>query len=448
MAVSARRPWGRTRPAPGTVQNWSRAASAIPIEQRRPASVDEVCALVRDAADRGLPVHAIGAGHSFSSVALTDGVLVDVSALSGVRRVDGHRVTFGAGTRLHEVPALLAPFGLALENMGDIDRQTLAGATSTGTHGTGLAFGGLATRITAATLVTASGELRHVGADDPLLPAVRIGLGALGVLVELEIDCVPAFLLHAVERAAPMAEVLDGWVDLAAGHDHYEAYWWPHTERMSTKAHARLPLDAEHRPQGRLARTLQAEVLGNGAGAVVTGLGLAAPALTPGINRVVSRWFAHGERTGPSPEIFTAPRRVRFTEMEYALPLEALPSAVRELQRLVEREGWRISFPVELGTAAADDTWLSTAYGRATSYVAVHRYWREDWRPYFTAAEAIFRDHDGRPHWGKLHTRTHDDLLAVCPRLADVAAVRDRLDPDEGGGRRFTNDYVAQVLGD
>lgn len=236
--------------------------------------------------------------------------------------------------------------------------------------------------------------------------------------------------------------------ELAAGHDHYEAYWWPHTERMSTKAHARLPLDAEHRPQGRLARTLQAEVLGNGAGAVVTGLGLAAPALTPGINRVVSRWFAHGERTGPSPEIFTAPRRVRFTEMEYALPLEALPSAVRELQRLVEREGWRISFPVELGTAAADDTWLSTAYGRATSYVAVHRYWREDWRPYFTAAEAIFRDHDGRPHWGKLHTRTHDDLLAVCPRLADVAAVRDRLDPDEGGGRRFTNDYVAQVLGD
>lgn len=427
-----------------TVSTWSRSAHADPVEHARPSSVQEVSDLVRSAGERGLTVKAIGAGHSFTPTALTDGVLLDVSGISGARRVDGTRVTLGAGTHLHQLPGLLAPHDLALENMGDIDRQTLAGATSTGTHGTGLRFGGLATRITSATLVLADGSVRTVGTDDPLLPAVRIALGALGVLVELEIDCVPAFLLHAVERPGRMDEVLDDWVGLARRHDHFEAYWWPHTELMSTKSNDRLGLDTDHTPQRRWAKVLETEVLANGGGALVAGIGRVAPAATPFVNKVAGRYFANGEKTGRSPEIFTSPRRVRFTEMEYALPLEALPSAVRELKALVDRKGWRISFPVELRTAAADDVWLSTAYGRESSYVAVHRYWREDNRAYFSAAEEIFRAHDGRPHWGKLHSLDAEELGRIHPRHADFCRVRDELDPE----RRFANDYTRRVLGD
>ncbi|MBO9578911.1 MAG: FAD-binding protein [Microbacteriaceae bacterium] len=431
-----------------TVVNWGRSASARPAEIVHARSVDEVVAVVRRARERGLPVKAIGAGHSFTDAALTDGVLLDVSAIDGVLAVDAARgrVVLGAGTNLHQLPALLAPHGLALANMGDIDRQTLAGATSTGTHGTGARFGGLATQLTAVTLVTAAGELLRVSESEhaELLPAVRLGIGALGVLVEVEVQCVPAYLLHAVERPAPFDEVLDGFLETAAANDHYEGYWWPSTATISTKTNTRLPADAPYRPLSALANWWEDEAMGSGALWLVSALGLAVPAVTPRINRLVASVYGNREFTAPSYEVFTSPRRVRFKEMEYALPAEALPAAVRELRRVIDERGWRISFPVELRVAAADENWLSTAYGRPSAYVAVHRYHREDHSAYFAAAEAILRAHDGRPHWGKLHTRTAADLAPAYPRFGDFLAVRDRLDPE----RVFANAYTRRVLGD
>ncbi len=433
--------------APVAVTNWGRSARATPVEIVRPGSADEVAAAIRSARERSLPVKAIGAGHSFTDAAVTDGVLLDVAAIDGVLAVDQARgrVTLGAGTNLYQLPALLAPHGLALANMGDIDRQTIAGATSTGTHGTGIAFGGLATQLTAVTIVTADGDLLRVSETEhpELLPAVRLGIGALGVLVEVEVQCVPAFLLHAVERPGRFDEVLDGFLETARAHDHYEAYWWPSTGTMSTKTNTRLPVGTPYRPLPAIADWWEDEAVGNGALWLLCRLGLIAPAVTPGLNRLVA--YVHGNRefTAPSHEVFTSPRRVRFREMEYAMPAEALPDAVRELRRAVNEHGWRISFPVELRVAAADANWLSTAHGRETGYVAVHRYFREDEREYFAAAEAIFRAHDGRPHWGKLHTRTAADLAPAYPRFGDFLAVRDRLDPE----RVFANDYTRRVLG-
>lgn len=186
--------------AGGTWRNWGRSEASMPEFVARASSVDDVVETVRFARDRGLSVKPIGAGHSFTAIGATEGVQLDLSALDGVLAVDGTLVTLGAGTNLHQLPALLAPHRLALQNMGDIDRQTISGATSTGTHGTGAAFGGLATTIRAATLVTAAGELLRVSATEnaELLPAVALGLGALGVIVELTIETVPTFLLHAL----------------------------------------------------------------------------------------------------------------------------------------------------------------------------------------------------------------------------------------------------------
>ncbi|MBN9606359.1 MAG: FAD-binding protein [Actinomycetales bacterium] len=429
------------------VRNWGRGEAARPTAIARPRTVDEVRATVLAARERGLEVKAIGAGHSFTPTALTDGVLVDISAIDGVLAVDAARgrVTLGAGTNLYQLPELLAPHGLALQNMGDIDRQTIAGATSTGTHGTGLAFGGLATQITALALVTAAGEVLRISEREnaELLPAARVAIGALGILVELELQCVPAFLLRAVERAEPF-EVVDEFRERSLAHDHFEAYWWPHTALLSTKTNTRLPAEEPYVPLGRLSGWLEDELLGNAAHALVSGLGWIAPPVTPPLNRLAAKLYGNREFTAPSYEVFTSPRRVRFREMEYAIPAEALPSAIREVRELVERKGWRISFPVELRMAAADENWLSTAHGRESAYVAVHRYWREDPSEYFTAVEAIMRAHDGRPHWGKIHTRTAADLAPAYPRFGDFLAVRDALDPD----RVFANAYTRRVLGE
>ena len=432
--------------APGTAwRNWGRSQTVTPAHSARPASVDEVIAVVAAARDRGLTVKAVGAGHSFTSIAATDGVQLDLSLLDGVYAVEGTRVTLGAGTNLYQLPALLDPLGLALTNMGDIDRQTIAGATSTGTHGTGAAFGGLATQVVGLTLVTADATILTIDEETnaELLPAARLGLGALGILVELTIQCVPSFSLRAVEIPEPLEAVLEDFEARSTGVDHFEFYWFPHTDTALTKSNTRLPVETPPVRQSALASWVDDELLSNGVFAVTCGLGRMLPGMVPGINRIADKLVAQRDVTDLSHRIFVADRRVRFRESEYAIPREHVPEALRAIRNLVASKGWKISFPIEVRVAAPDENWLSTAYGRESGYIAVHRYWREDPTEYFAGVEAIMRGFGGRPHWGKMHFQDAESLSAVYPRFDDFRAVRDRLDPD----RVFSNDYLRTVLG-
>lgn len=426
-------------------RNWGRSEVAYPRFEAAAASIADVQEAVQLARRDGLALKTIGAGHSFTAIATTDGIKLDISAIDGVLAVDGNLVTLGAGTNLYQLPALLAPHGLALENMGDIDQQTVAGAISTGTHGTGATFGGLATQVVAMTLVTADGSLLRISETEnaELLPAARLGLGALGVIVEVTLRCVDDFMMTAVETPEPLEEVLDDWAARSTGVDHFEFYWFAHTASALTKTNTRLPSDTPRRVQNPVAAWLDDELLPNEVFAALCRLGTAAPGIIPPINRLSTKAVAAREVTDSWHPIFTSPRRVRFREMEYAIPAEHVPAALREIRAVIEAKGWRVSFPVEVRIAAADDNWLSTAHGRASGYIAVHRYWREDPSEYFRAVEAIMRQFGGRPHWGKMHFRSADDLRPDYPRFDDFVAARDRLDPD----RLFANDYLNRVLG-
>jgi len=426
-------------------RNWGRSVKATPRFVVRARTVEEVQAAVRFARERDLPVKAVGAGHSFSPIAATNGVQIELRSLDGLLAADGSLVTLGAGTNLYQLPALLAPLGLAMENLGDIDRQTIAGATSTGTHGTGLRFGGLATRIRAARLVTADGGVLRVAPDEhaELLPAVALGLGALGILVDVTIECVPAFALHAVERKERLDTVLAEWAERTASSDHFEFYTWPHTAWTLTKSNTRLPAGAATRPLGRARSWFEDRFMANTFYAQLLRLGSAIPPLVPAINRAAAALASSREFSDDAHAVFTSPRAFRFREMEYALPIEAVPEAVRAVHALVARKGWRISMPIEVRSAAADELWLSTAHGRPTGYVALHRVATERIGDYFAEAERIFTALGGRPHWGKIHTRDAASLAPAYPRFADFLAVRDRLDPD----RVFANGHLRRVLG-
>jgi len=427
-------------------RNWGRSASSDPQFVSRAASVGDVVDTIAFARDKALAIKPIGAGHSFTAIGATDGVQLDISAIDGVLEVNGNDVTLGAGTNLYQLPALLAPYKLALQNMGDIDRQTIAGAISTGTHGTGAKFGGLATQIVALTLVTADGTTLRISETEnaELLPAARVGLGALGVVVDVTIRCVDEFVMHAVERPEPLDDVLDNWIERATAADHFEFYWFPHTSSALTKTNSRLLADTPRKRQNPVAAWFDDEFLANGVYAVLCNVGRMLPSTIPAINRLADKAVAQRDVTDGWHDIFTSPRRVRFREMEYSIPVENVPAALREVQALIESRGWTISFPVEVRVAAADENWLSTAYGRQAGYIAVHRYYREDPTEYFEAVEAIMRAHDGRPHWGKMHTRTADDLRPAYPMFDEFVAVRDTLDPD----RVFQNDYTRRVLGE
>ncbi|MGW7577994.1 D-arabinono-1,4-lactone oxidase [Streptomyces sp. NPDC054765] len=437
---------GGRGPTAGQWRNWAGNVTAGPARSVAPASTEELAAAVRTAAADGLTVKAAGTGHSFTPAAATDGVLIRPDRLTGVRRVDREAgtVTVAAGTPLKHLNKTLAAHGLSLANMGDIMEQTVSGAAATGTHGTGRDSASIAAQITALELVTADGSVLTCSAEEnpDVLAAARLGLGALGVVSELTFAVEPEFLLTAREEPMSYDEVTERFDALVAENEHFEFYWFPHTGSCNTKRNNRSQGPAA--PPGKISGWVEDELLSNGVFQLACTAGRAVPAAIPGIAKISSRALSARTYTDIPYKVFTSPRRVRFVEMEYALPRAAAVAALGELKALVERSDFKVSFPVEVRTAPADDIALSTASGRDTVYLAVHMYRGTPHEAYFAATERIMTAHDGRPHWGKLHTRDAAYLADVYPRFGEFTAVRDRLDPE----RRFANAYLRRVLGD
>ncbi|MFE6908603.1 D-arabinono-1,4-lactone oxidase [Streptomyces erythrochromogenes] len=426
-------------------RNWAGNVTATPTRVVTPATVGELQEAVRRAAEDGLRVKAVGTGHSFTAAAATDGVLVRPQALTGIRSVDraAGTVTVAAGTALKDLNRALAAEGLSLTNMGDIMEQTVSGATSTGTHGTGRDSASIAAQIRSLELVTADGELLTCSEKEnpEVFAAARVGIGALGIVTAITFAVEPLFFLTAREEPMGFDRVTAEFEEHFAENEHFEFYWFPHTGNCNTKRNNRSQGPAA--PPGPVSAWVEDELLSNGLFQAVNMLGRAVPATIPSIARVASRALSARTYTDIPYKVFTSPRRVRFVEMEYALPREAVVEALRELRAMVDRSGLRISFPVEVRTAPADDIALSTASGRDTAYIAVHMYKGTPYQAYFTAAEHIFTAHGGRPHWGKVHTRDAEYFSRIYPRFGEFTALRDRLDPD----RVFGNDYLRRVLG-
>ncbi|MFI6013666.1 D-arabinono-1,4-lactone oxidase [Streptomyces sp. NPDC051243] len=429
----------------GTWRNWGGNVAARPAREVTPASVEELSAAIRRAAEDGLKVKAVGSGHSFTSIAATDGVLIRPQLLTGIRDIDrdAMTVTVEAGTPLKRLNMALAREGLSLTNMGDIMEQTVSGATSTGTHGTGRDSGSIAAQIKGLELVTADGSvLTCSDKENPeIFAAARIGLGALGIVTAITFAVEPVFLLTAREEPMPFDRVVAEFDELWAENEHFEFYWFPHTRNTNTKRNNRSA--GPQKPVPRLQGWFEDEFLSNGVFQVAQWVGRAAPAGIPAIARISSKALSSRTYTDIPYKVFTSPRRVRFVEMEYAVPRAAVIETLRELKAMVDRSGMRVSFPVEVRTAPADDITLSTASGRDSAYIAVHMAKGTPYQRYFTAAERIFTAHEGRPHWGKVHTRDAEYFAQVYPRFGEFTALRDRLDPD----RRFQNDYLRRVLG-
>ncbi|MBT2382498.1 D-arabinono-1,4-lactone oxidase [Streptomyces sp. ISL-11] len=428
-----------------TWRNWAGNVTARPARTVAPASTRELAAAVARAASDGLRVKAAGTGHSFTAAAATDGLHIRPERLTGIRGIDRRAgtVTVAAGTTLRQLNETLSTHGLSLANMGDIMAQTVSGAVSTGTHGTGRTSASLSAQVTGLELVTADGSVLTCSArENPeVLAAARLGLGALGVITSLTFAVEPEFLLTAREEPMPLDRVTAEFDQLVAENEHFEFYWFPHTESCVTKRNNRSAGPAA--PPARFGAWVEDELVSNGLFQAVCTVGRAVPAAVPGMAKAAGRALSARTYTDVAYKVFTSPRRVRFVEMEYALPREAALAALRELRAMIERSRLRIAFPVEVRTAPADDVPLSTAYGRDTAYLAVHMYRGAPFRAYFTAAEQIMTAHGGRPHWGKLHSRDAGYLAEAYPRFAEFAALRDRLDPQ----RVFGNDYLRRVLG-
>ncbi|RBY95021.1 FAD-linked oxidoreductase [Blastococcus sp. TBT05-19] len=431
-------------PAPTRWRNWAGNQRAdVPVVH--PGSAEEVAELLVSAAAAGRRVRPIGSGHSFSAVGRPEDVQLVCDRLAGIRAVtEAGLVTVSAGTTLHRLNLELQRRGWSLTNLGDVDRQTVAGALATGTHGTGARFGGLATQVRGLEIVLPSGEVVECDAvrRPELFAAARVGLGALGVVTAVTLQAEPAFALRAVEGPGTLTAAVEGFDELMTSTDHVEFYWFPHTDATLLKCNTRVPVDGLA-PLPRWRAVWDDELLANAAFAGVVAAGRRVPALVPPLARLSARALGARTWTDHSHRVFVSRRRVRFLEMEYAVPRETAPHVLAELRRVHEASDWRAAFPVEVRTAAADDIPLSTASGRDTAYIAAHVPAGSDPGCWFGALERLAGEVGGRPHWGKLHGLDAAVLRERYPRFDEVVALRDRLDPAGVLG----NAYLDRVLG-
>lgn len=427
-----------------TWRNWAGNQKASPLSIDAPRSVAELAALVTSASERGQKVKAVGSGHSFTSAAATNGRMIRLENLCGILHVDRAtcRVTVGAGTRLSELNTLLDAEGLALANLGDIAYQTVAGAISTSTHGTGKALTGLAGQVVAMKLVNGHGEIIECSqsVNPHIFDVARVSVGALGVITEYTLQAVPSFRLRALEQPMRLDDVLENAHDLASTNDHFEFFWIPHTKWALTKRNNRT--EDELQPLPRVKGWIEKTFMENYAFGAVCRIGRARPSLIP---RLATALPSSGSReyVDQSFKIFASPRIVRFYEMEHALPVEALVPALKEIRAMVDRKGYLLNFPVEVRFTKGDDVPLSTAYGRDSAYIAVHVYKGMECEPFFRDVEDILRAYDARPHWGKMHYREADELSKLYPRWDEFITLRNQLDPQ----RTFSNAYSDTVFG-
>lgn len=438
MASAARR-------SAGEWVNWAGDQRCRPARIVRPVSRDELAEAIAAAAAAGEKVRVAGSGHSFTETALSDGALIQLEGLRGVLDADRESglVRVGGGTVLADLNEELARLGLAMENLGDIDRQTIAGAISTGTHGTGARLRSISAQVEGIELVLGDGSVRHLGptTDPELLRAARVGVGALGAISAVTLRCVPAFSLLRVDSPHPREEVLDGFQQWAEEHDHFELFTFPYSDLALVLERNRL--EEPSRPRRRAAAYINDVVLENWALEALAATGKAIPRLIPALSRLAGR-LASGSRTSDrSDRVFVNERRVRFTEMEYALPREHGPEAARRVVEWVRANRYPVFFPIEMRVSAGDDAALSPAHERETAYVAVHQYRGMEWRPYFEAVESIMNEYGGRPHWGKRHFQTAATLAPRYPAWEEFQRAREALDP----ARVFANEYTERVLG-
>lgn len=437
-------------PAPSW-STWAHQHTTQPTGLFRPRSVPELQDLLQEVSAKGQRIKVVGRGRSSSAIGKPTNALVQLDCLTGLSRIDTDRdtATFRAGTTVREANQILGYYNLAFSNLGRLDEQTLAGAISTGFHGTGVGYGIFATQVAELKLVTASGQLITCSAHEnpEIFKAALCGLGALGIIVELTFTVVPQFRLHATERGRSYTDIVHSFVERAQGSDHYEFSWFPGSPEVRTRRLTRLKLLTEgYMPASAIASQVRRYggdyLLNNGVFSALSFTGTQLPALQPAINKV-SNWGKGNRRYADySARVFTVNRTVRQNNMEYAFDMAQFPQVMKDVRAHFKNSSGLSSYPLLIRTAASDDIWLSQAYKRETFYISLRSYWRQPYFEPFCSLEAVFTAHGGRPHWGQFHTQRAQDFAQLYPRFEDFRELRRQLDP-EG---IFLNPYLDQVL--
>ncbi|KMK76687.1 FAD-binding oxidoreductase [Alkalihalobacillus pseudalcaliphilus] len=414
----------------------------MPASTFYPESIEDVRTVIKKAKASGKKVRVVGAGHSFTPLANCDDYLMCLDRLKRIESIDviNQTVTVQAGIRLSELGDELAKQGFAQENLGDINVQSLAGAISTGTHGTGIQFGNIPSQVEELTLVTATGELLTCSKekDQELFQASLISLGLFGVIVKVKLRIIKAPVYDFRSEKVTfeqLQEQLPKWIE---ENTHFEFFMFPFSEYIQTK---KMKVSSA-RPQSVRHFHRKNVVIENYLFYLVSEVCRLYPKSSKRMSQLSAKSVSKQVITANSYDLFTTPRKVKFVEMEYAIPIEALQDALDEIQKKIKKEQFQVHFPIECRMVAADESWLSPSYQRKSAYLAFHMYKGMPFESYFYAMETIMDSYAGRPHWGKWHSKTKKDLEHLYPKFAAFLKTRNSLDPEH----IFINDYLRQLI--
>ena len=424
--------------------NWAGNQQTGSVLVSKPQTESELQQVVQNAQTSGRRVKAVGSGHSFTAIAIAEEVLVDLSKYDEILAIDkiNQTVTVQSGIQLSKLNQALYENSLAMQNLGDIAYQTIAGAISTSTHGTGAKFTGIANQVVALRVVLADSSIVDCSANlnAELFSCARVGLGAIGLISTVTLKVVPAFNLAVIEEPMRVDDVLQNLDLHVDSNDHFEFFWVPHTGWALTKRNNRNNLPIE--PMSKMSHWYSKTLMENYAFGAVCMLGKARPSLIPKLAKALPS-SGRNEYSDASHKVFASKRIIKFYEMEYAIPREACAEALNRVRRMVTDSGFFLNFPVEVRFTAPDEIPLSTASNRESAYIAVHIYKGMNYVPYFTEVESIMNSYQGRPHWGKLHFQNASTLASRYPQWDVFQSVRNQVDPK----RMFSNQYLETVLG-
>lgn len=425
-------------------RNWSGSVSSNPAEYHEPNTLDEIVSLVHRCRKQGKTIRVVGSGHSFSPLVATDSVLISLDRYTGLEHVDraACTATIKAGTKLKALSELLFAQGLAQENLGDINEQSIAGAISTGTHGTGIAFGSISTQVTGLTLVTGTGEVISCSETEnrPLFKAAKVSLGAIGIIVSVTLRLVPSYTLRIDIRKKSLTDCLNKLNVYNRENRHFEFHFLPYTDTVQAK----FTNTSQEKPAGKsFTRWFNEYALENGALWLLSAFNRQFPQMSERVCRTMAALVTDTSGVSHAHAIFSTARLVKFQEMEYNLPAAHFEAALRELDEMIRRERIQVHIPIECRFVRGDDIPLSPAYGRDSAYIAVHMFKGMPYKRYFELAEAIFKRYEGRPHWGKMHSSTADELIMLYPEWNAFQLQRSLHDPD----RLFSSPYIRSILG-
>lgn len=425
------------------MKNWSQLYQWKPEQIAYPTSEEEIQALVLKALESKKRIRMIGSGHSFNPLWVTDSILISLDKYAGIVSVDREtlQATVRGGTKLFELGDMLFKEGMAMENLGDIDRQSIAGTISTGTHGTGMEFGTISTQVRRIRFVNGKGELQECSEtkNPELFKAAQVSLGALGVITDITLQCIPAYRLELQNKMEALEDVLGSFSERIQQNRNFEFYYFPYQSKAWTKT---SNIAQDQPDKVNVLNYFTEYVLENYIFKILCDFAHWFPSLNKPVASISASSIPNTRKVFHSHKVYATQRLVRFNEMEYNVPLEAHGDVFREITRTISQGKFNVHFPIENRVVKRDDMILSPAYHRDSAYIACHVYHKKDYKVFFKALEDIFKAHGGRPHWGKMHTLKAKDFAERYPRFEDFLRHRKEQDPDG----IFLNDYLQEIL--